>query len=142
MRQTGVRIGGMAHCYRLQQFADTIQRNQTLQVGGEIAECQHFAGFTGGTLPCEQGGDGRGVDHSQITQVDLSLTIGNCAQTGIEHSLRIIEGERQGGTKRHVQGAVLTPLAGVAARRLFFSASVLIKPSIPPLLISLAKLPL
>ena len=129
----------------MQQIGYAVQFDETLQISRQVGESQRTASFKRRALPCQQCGNGGRVDRRQLRQIDFRLPGLYRPQTRFECAFGIIDSQRKRGPEHvgsfHHDGC-FTPLAVLAASFLFLSDSALIKPSMPPLLISLEKLPL
>ena len=126
----------------MQQFGYAIQFGETLQAGGWTLEGQRGATFKCGTTPCDQGRDGSRINRRQLREIDFRLSALYCGQPRIQCGLGIIDSQRESRSEHVDYLERFGALAALAASLAFLSAKALIKPSIPPLLISAAKLPL
>lgn len=124
--------------FGVKEIADAVKPGYAAQILRRVMKNQGLLALHGGTLPRQQNRHAAGIDLRQSCKVNFSLTPCNSRQAGLQGLLGVIHSECQ----RRRKHQAFEPFAMLSLNFLFLSVSALIKPSMPPLPISVAKLPL
>jgi hypothetical protein len=126
----------------MQQIGYTIEFGEASQIGRRVGKGKRPPRAPRRAPPLKPGGHRGRIDCSQLCQIDFSLATRYRGQARVQCRFGIADGQCQSRTKHDDYRVRFELLAALAASLAFFSDKALIRPSIPPLLISAAKLPL